>query len=260
MIRFEIEYTFIRKLFPTLLIFMTVVSCNSQTTSYSERPISHDMWNTLLEKYVSEDGHVNYRAFKKDTALFNRYLDLLGNNAPHPEKWTKNEKMAYWINAYNAFTIKLILDHYPLNSIKDITALNIPKVNSPWTIDFINIGDKTLNLDEIENEILRKEFDDPRIHFAINCASVSCPKLLNESYNAKNLDEQLDNQTRYFLNDSGKNKLSKDKTYLSKIFSWYKKDFTENGTLIDFINDYSEVKIKAKAEIEYLDYNWNLNE
>lgn len=218
------------------------------------------MWNTLLEKYVSKEGEVDYLAFKKDTALFYRYLDLLSNNAPDPEKWTREEQLAFWINAYNAFTVKLIIDHYPLQSIKDITALNIPKISSPWTMNFFEIGGKSFNLDKIEHEILRKEFDEPRIHFAVNCAAVSCPKLLNESYKADKLDEQLEKQASYFLNNSGKNKLNKNKVSLSKIFSWYKADFTSKGTLIDFLNRYAKMKINANAEIEYLEYDWGLNE
>ena len=156
--------------------------------------------------------------------------------------------MAYWINAYNAFTIKLILNNWPVNNIKNIGN------ESPWDIEFIKIEDQTYNLNAIEHKILRKKFNDPRIHFAVNCASVSCPKLLNEAYNANKLDQQLTSRAKDFINKTSKNIIKENKIIISNIFKWYKEDFIQKGTLIDYINQYSNIQINKNAKIEYKTY------
>ena len=117
-----------------------------------------------------------------------------------------------------------------------------------------------MKLDAVEHDKLRKQFNDPRVHFAIVCASMSCPKLRNEAYEGSNLDAQLDDQARAFLAAKSKNIITPAKLQLSKIFSWYKGDFTKNGSLIDFLNKYAPVKINEDPDIDYLDYNWNLNQ
>jgi hypothetical protein len=201
---------------------------------------------------------VSYKGFQKDKAELDGYLKTLSDNAPQTS-WSANEQKAYWINAYNAFTVALILKHYPVKSIKDIGG-KIYKVNTPWDIKFITIGGKKYDLNNIEHGILRKKFDDPRIHFALVCASISCPRLRNEAYTAAQLNTQLEDDGRNFLNDKSKNKISAQKAELSKYFSWYKGDFTKNGSLADFINKYSVTKINTNTKIGSVDYNWNLNE
>jgi len=221
---------------------------------------SHMQWDKLVKKHVNNVGMVNYKDFQKDRAELDVYLKILSDNAPQTD-WSENEQKAYWINAYNAFTVSLILQHYPVKSIKDIgAAIQIPFVNTPWDIKFINIGGKKYDLNNIEHGILRKKFNDPRIHFALVCASISCPRLRNEAYTAAKLDMQLEDAGKGFLNDRSKNNINTDKVQLSKYFSWYKGDFTKNGSLADFINKYSQTKINANTRINYLDYNWNLNE
>jgi len=224
--------------------------------SFSQENKTHQIWNELLEKNVYK-GNVNYKGFVSEKDKLQKYLDALSKEAPK-RNWSKDEKLAYWINAYNAFTIKLIIDNYPTKSIKDLGGA-IYKVNTPWDIKFIEIEGKKYDLNNIEHNILRKEFDEPRIHFAINCASVSCPNLRNEAYVANKLEKQLEEQTYSFINDSSKNKITSEKAELSKIFSWFKGDFTKNGSLEDFINKYAKVKITSQ-KISYLDYSWNLNE
>jgi hypothetical protein len=129
-----------------------------------------------------------------------------------------------------------------------------------WHYKFFKIAGVDMSLDEVEHSILRKEFDEPRIHFAINCASVSCPPLLNEAFVASNLENQLTRVATTFINDPSRNKISRQSAQLSSIFSWFKGDFTKKGTLIEFLNRYSKVKISPNARISFLDYNWNLNE
>lgn len=226
--------------------------------SFAQQAPSHQQWDRLVKKHVNAYGMVNYKGFQKDKAELDSYLKMLGDNAPR-SAWNQNEQKAYWINAYNAYTVALILKHYPVKSIKDIGG-KIYKVNTPWDIKFINIGGKKYDLNNIEHGILRKKFDDPRIHFALVCAAVSCPRLRNEAYTAILLDAQLEDAGRDFLADKSKNKVSSDKAELSKYFTWYQGDFTSNGSLADFINKYSTTKINAKTRISYLDYNWSLNE
>ena len=227
----------------------------------SSGPVDHSIYDQLLKKYVDERGQVNYKGFKKEQAEFKKYLDLLSKNPP-AASWSKNEQMAYWINAYNAFTIQLILDHYPVQSIKDIgSKIQIPFVTTPWAIKFISIGKEKMSLDNIEHGTLRKKFDDPRIHFALVCASKSCPRLRNEAYMAEKLDRQLDDQGRDFLNNPAKNAITPKQASLSKYFDWYKGDWQDNGKSIEeWVNRYSKTKINSNTKISFMDYNWNLNE
>lgn len=212
--------------------------------------LDHHKWNALLQKHVTVNGKVDYEGFKKDIKSLQAYLDELSVNVPQ-KSWTKKAILAYWINAYNAFTVKLILDNYPVKSIKDI--------NDPWGKKFFVLGNKKYSLEEIEHEILRK-MNEPRIHFAINCASFSCPKLANYAYTEDKLEMQLETAAKTFVNDKTKNIITSDKIEISKIFDWFTGDFKTNGTLIDFLNQYSTVKINRDAKIKYKDYNWSLNE
>ncbi|MEJ2584173.1 MAG: DUF547 domain-containing protein [Robiginitalea sp.] len=213
-------------------------------------PPSHKVWDQLLKKYVSPDGWVDYRGFDEDREALISYLEILGDHSP-TALWGRETVLAYYINLYNAATVLLILEHYPLESIRDI-----PR---PWGKKRIQIGDQRYSLGEIEHEILRK-MGDPRIHFAINCASLSCPKLLAQAYAEETLESQLEEVARGFINDPSRNDFSGEKPRLSRIFKWYRKDFTTRKTsLIDFLNRYLPVPLPAKAQVSYLPYNWALN-
>lgn len=213
---------------------------------------NHDKWNNLLKNHVSNQGNVDYKGFKTDRKALSNYIASLGKNLP-TDTWTKDEKLAYWINAYNAMTIDLILRHYPIESIKDI--------KKPWHQRYWKLDEKWYNLDDIEHKILRK-MNEPRIHFAIVCASFSCPKLQNEAFDALKLESQLENATKTFINDPKRNYLTPTKIELSKIFAWFDKDFLINntGSIIQYINRYSNVKISLKTPKRFMDYNWDLND
>ena len=213
--------------------------------------VDHSEWDILLKKYVDTEGIVDYKGFLKDREALNSYLRMLSENEPTND-WSVQELLAYYINTYNAYTINLILNNYPVKSIKDISG--------PWTKGIVPIGDKNLSLGGLENGVLRK-MNEARIHFAINCASISCPNLLNEAFKAETIDEQLDRVTRGFIN-SDKNEFSSKTLKLSSIFDWYKKDFTVNGEVdvVGFINQYSESQLDSNIPIGYKEYNWNLNE
>lgn len=243
-----------------LCISIILASCFGVKKVKSDaKPISHELWDELLQTNVTRDGCVNYKGFIADSNKLNNYLELVKSH--HPNKsWTKNERFAYWMNAYNAFTIQLVIRHYPLISIKDIGG-GIYRINTTWAIKFIKIEGNTYSLDNLEHDILRPQFKDARVHVAINCASQSCPPLYNHAFEAAKLDEQLDQLFKAFLTDTTRNNITENNLQLSKIFSWFKGDFKrDEGSLINFLNKYSSKKISDNAQISFNEYNWNLNE
>lgn len=223
--------------------------------------VDHGAYDKLLKKYVNDQGLVNYKGFKADQPALTQYLALLSKTPP-AASWPKADQMAYWINAYNAYTIQLILTHYPVKSIKDIgSSVQIPFVTTPWAAKFFTIGGTKMSLDNIEHGTLRKHYHDPRIHFALVCAALSCPRLRNEAYTSAQLDRQLDDQGRNFLNNPAKNKPGKTTAQLSKYFDWYKGDWNANGqSVVAWVNKYSTTQLALDAQISFLDYNWKLNE
>jgi len=212
------------------------------------------IFDSLLQKNVDKTGRVDYQSLKNNETLLDNYLAYIQNNEPTKD-WSSNKKKAFWINTYNAYTIKIILNNYPLKSIRDI------KIDgkTAWKIPFVKVGQKRYTLDQIEHKILRKKFNDPRIHVGINCASVSCPRLWNFAFTEDNIASSLDNLMKVFINDTTRNKISKNNVALSEIFNWFSKDFIKNGTIINYLNTYAAIKISEKASIKYLTYDWSLN-
>ena len=240
------------------IIFLT--NCEVKDVKSEAQPIKHTIWNGLLQQHVDQDGWVNYKGFIQDSTQFNTYLDLLRGNHPNEKNWTEAERLAYWINAYNAFTIKLIVDYYPTPSIKEIKS-GIPFINSVFDIKFITIEGVEYSLNNIEHGIIRPKFGQPLIHFAVNCASYSCPKLSNEAFCADKLEDQLQKAASDFVNDPTKNTISENQLELSRILQWYWMDFKDHyESRIDFLNQYSAVKINADAKTDFKDYDWSLNE
>ncbi len=222
---------------------------------------AHDAWDALLKKRVDARGMVDYKGFVEDREKLKDYLRILETHPPDEDSWSREEQLAYWINAYNAYTIELILRHYPIESINDVKeGIQIPFVVSPWDVKFIKIGGQELDLNNIEHSIIRPAFKEPRIHFALVCAARSCPKLRQEAYVADRLEEQLADQARTFLNDPDKNAVSTHKLELSKIFDWFQDDFTEGRSLQEAISEYSGVPVNADATVTYRYYSWKLNE
>ena len=161
----------------------------------------------------------------------------------------RKEQLAFWINAYNAFTIKKIIDNYPLQSITDLDG------GKPWDAKWIKLDGRTLSLNNIENDIIRPTYNEPRIHFAVNCAAQSCPPLLNKAWTPGNMEKYFDSQAKNFINNAKYNELGSNPK-VSKIFEWYGKDF---GDLKAYLNKYASSKIPADATIGYKDYDWSLN-
>lgn len=228
----------------TFICMLSFVAIQAQTS----------IFDSLLQKNVDKTGRVDYQSLKNNETLLDNYLAYIQNNEPTKD-WSSNKKKAFWINTYNAYTIKIILNNYPLKSIRDI------KIDgkTAWKIPFVKVGQKRYTLDQIEHEILRKKFNDPRIHVGINCASVSCPRLWNFAFTEDNIAYSLDNLMKVFINDTTRNKISKKNVALSEIFNWFSKDFIKNGTIINYLNTYAAIKISEKASIKYLTYDWSLN-
>ena len=214
----------------------------------TEAAFSHDVFDNLLKKYVSASGEVDYKGLKKDEATLDNYLKTLAAKIPD-KTWSKDASLVYWINAYNAFTIKLMLKNYPLKSITDLDA------GKPWDVAWIELGGKKYSLNNIENDIIRPQYKEPRIHFAVNCAAKSCPPMNNAAFTEANLNELLESRAKNFINSSA-NDISAASIKISKIFDWYKDDF---GNVINFLNKYSNTKINSGAKIEYKNYDWSLN-
>ena len=247
-----------------LYFFVSIVFIQScfavDAPSSDAAPISHEIFDKLLKKYVNDKGVVNYAGFKKEQKEFTKYQELISNNSP-ANNWSKNEKLAYWINAYNAFTIQLILDNadQKITSIKDIgSKIKIAFLNTPWDVKFIVIGGKKMDLNNIEHGIIRKQFKEPRIHFALVCAAKSCPPLRNEAFTAERLDAQLNSQAEKFINDNSKNSVSANSAEVSKIFDWYGMDFKPTP-IIEVLNKYSKTKMSTKGKITFKTYDWALN-
>ncbi|ALM08062.1 hypothetical protein SB49_09795 [Sediminicola sp. YIK13] len=243
-----------KHIFILLLVFTGIAFGHAKSTAIVEGPLSlqkvdYSTWDKLLKKYVDDQGNVDYKNFRKEIGLLNSYIEQQTKN-PVSEYDTKESKLVYYINLYNAATVKLILDNYPLGSIKDL--------KGPWNRQVVTIRNKQLSLGDIEHNILRK-MDEPRIHFAINCASYSCPKLLNEAFTVEKLEDLLEKSARNFVNDPKRNVITKEKAMLSQIFKWYKKDFTDEVSLTDYINQYSKIKITRETRIEFINYDWSLN-
>ncbi len=215
-----------------------------------ESPELHKSWDNLLRKFVDSEGNVDYRAFKNEEDVLDQYLEDLSVKAPS-DTAPREEVLVYYINLYNAATVKLILLNYPVGSIKEI--------KSPWDKKWIKVGEKIISLGNIEHKILRK-LDEPRIHFAINCASYSCPKLINMAFTITNLEQLLEQASKEFVNDKKRNRVGAESAEISEIFKWYKSDFTQKGSLTDYINQYSDVHIKEGVRLKYIQYDWSLNE
>jgi hypothetical protein len=220
----------------------------------------HDTWDKLLKKYV-KNGRVDYKGFAADAGQLDSYLAKLDKT--DISAYNRDQKLAFWINAYNAFTIKLILDHYPIKSIR--------KISNPWGKRIWKAAGQTLSLDDIEHKILRKELKEPRIHFAIVCASIGCPDLQPFAFQARKLDDQLNLAARQFFGSSKHFYIKEDGDtiiiHISKIFSWFGKDFGKTKEeQAAFMHPYlarstTEKLKKAKSlKFKYLSYDWNLNE
>jgi Protein of unknown function, DUF547 len=240
---------------------------------------THAAWTALLKKHVvvvdgGKASKVNYTGFAQDRAPLKGYLDSLANvPATEYSGWKKPEQLAFLINAYNGFTIEKILTRYPdLKSIRDFGTV----FGNPWKDKFFSLLGKPMTLDGIEQDTIRAPgaFDDPRIHFAVNCASIGCPMLREEAYVPERLDRQLEEQAERFLSDRSRNRYGAGVLEVSKIFDWYKRDFTAGyrgiASVEQFLGKYAPLLAdrpedqkairEARVKVKHLDYDWSLND
>lgn len=239
----------------TLLLMILFTATIS---SSADNSVDNTIYGKLLTKYV-KDGEVDYQGLKSEEKLLDRYLKVLEDT--DSRELSRNERFAFYVNAYNAWTIKLILTGYPeVKSIKDLGSL----FKSPWKKEICKVDREVISLDDIEHRIIRPTFKDPRVHFAVNCASRGCPKLKSEPYTGATMDRDLDMAAEKFINDSQKNYLKGETLYISSLFKWFSEDF--GNDIVGFVSRYASGKLKeelaaraGKIKIEYLDYDWLLN-
>jgi hypothetical protein len=249
---------------------------------------NYNSFDALLKTYVNDNGMVNYKGLKANRSQLDEFVATLGKLHPKTyEKWNQKDKIAFWLNAYNALTLRAIIDHYPIKSsfTKSLTwpKNSIRQIDGAWNKIKFDIMGQKLTLEHIEHKILRTEFSEPRIHMALVCAAMSCPPLRNEPYIAVKLDKQLDDQTKKFLSDPAKFRLDIDKAilHLSPIFKWFANDFAKSyprhtryrghkgptAAVIWFIDQYLPKQDSQRRSVDsrtykrrYLDYDWSLNE
>ncbi len=222
---------------------------NISTQDADPNELYYADWDEVLSKHVDGNGKVDYKKIASDSLFLAVHKNMSklfpGNN------WSRDQQISYWINMYNVSTIKLICDRYPIKSIMDI--------EMAFDLLIVKLGDKEYSLNQVEKVFLNK-FNDPRVHFAINCGAVSCPPLMNKSYRASTLNKTLRERTVAFINDPLQNEFSTTELKLSKIFEWYKEDFTKtNITLITYLNQFSKVQMAQGIKISYKEYDWSLN-
>jgi Protein of unknown function, DUF547 len=274
------------RIYPTIILLALGVLVMLNQTANAQKSLDYFTYAQVLKQYVDDQGLVHYSELKKNRTALDQVAASLGAVTPETlSAWSTAEQLAFWINAYNAFTLQLIVDHYPIKA-GFFSGLAYPKnsirqIPGAWDkVEFVVAGKKE-TLDAIEHTILRAKFQEPRIHMALVCAALSCPKLRNEPYTGKKLNEQLDDQTRGFLSQAEKFQISvKDKSVkLSPIFKWFGKDFVSiyqtegrfaklsqaENAVLNFVFFYLDEAKQGKMDqidlkVEYLNYDWTLNE
>jgi hypothetical protein len=244
----------------------------------AQGPPEHATFTAVLQAHV-RDGLVDYAGLKEDRAALDGYLETLEavdtvRLAGAPRK----AQLAFWINAYNACALRLVIDHYPIKkagfpaslvrSLQGVPANSIRQISDTWTREFCDVAGKARALDEIEHEIIRP-MGEPRIHFAVNCASRSCPVLATTAYSAEELDEQLDAAVQRFVASAQHYRLERKPdpvVYLNKVLDWYKDDFGGTPGVVEFLlrflpsDDAAVVRAEEEVRVDYLDYDWTLND
>ena len=224
---------------------------------------AYKSWNSFLKTHVKVEGPVstvNYNAIKQNPESLNKILkDFSSVTKKQYDSFNSDQRLAFLINAYNAFTIKLIVDNYPVKSIKDIGSFSFSNLTaSPWKKEFFNLLEQKRHLDNVEHDMIREWFKEPRIHFAVVCASIGCPKLQDQAYTGENLNELLETAAKEFLNDKSRNRFENGTLKLSSIFKWYGDDF-KNGVKIfvaPYMSEDKEMQKKIlKSDVEYLNYD-----
>lgn len=225
-------------------------------------------WDALLKRFVrsSQDGvnRVDYAAFGKSgkTALDKVITDL---TALPISAYARDEQFAYWVNLYNAVTLKVILDHYPVETIRDVDISPGLFADGPWDKDLVSVEGESLSLNDIEHRILRPIWQDPRIHYAVNCASIGCPNLAIDAYDGAMLEVMLDAAARAYINDPRGVTITNRKVTVSKIYDWFQEDFGgSTQSVLAHLKRYAAPALAERLnsinDIQGTDYDWTLND
>lgn len=253
-------------------------------THTAPRSFSYSSYETLLSKFVDASGRVDYEALAQNPQSLNNFYKLVATFSPDsaPRFFpTQSHQLAYWINAYNATVLKTVIEHYPIDSIDDVKRPSLlfffPEKSGFFFFQRLTYGGVKTSLHYIENKVIRERFQDPRIHFALNCASIGCPMLPQTPFQPETLEQQLEFETRKFINDPQYVRIepATNTIHISSIFQWYESDFTDwmqathpdkPATLVEYIqlylNEDNRIAVDAMSEainIEYLPYDWGLN-
>ena len=247
-----------------LIVAMLLYGLFITSVGAGEFDHSHKPYNNVIKQFV-KDGLVDYSGLKLNPKDLSLYLDeAAAVSEANFKSWTKEQQLAFLINLYNAETLRLIIDHYSVRSIKDIAANS----EGPWELPVVSLFGKKITLNHLEHGIIRKNYDEPRIHFALVCAALGCLPLRSDPYTAEKLNQQLEEQGRRFISDSTKNRVDLENriVYLSPIFQWFPQDFVKrSGSVLVFVEAYFPGKVsnelrKWNFKIEYTNYDWSLND
>jgi len=241
-------------------IFLVVLALARPAPAFDH---SHPGWNALLKKHVvvldgGKASRLNYAAIAQERAALQGYLEGLSRAGEAEfQGWSRPEQMAFLINAYNAHAVEKVLTRYPnLKSIWDFGRF----FANPFRDPFFSLFGARMSLDTIEHEILRKKYPDPRIHYAVNCASIGCPMLREEAYAGAHLEKQLEEQAERFLSDRTRNRLRDGRLEVSKIFDWFKEDFEPRDKYFQRYAGVLGLPPGASPPLVFLDYDWSLND
>jgi hypothetical protein len=240
------------------LIWASVLGHGEAAASFD-----HSTFDQILKKYVNDKGLVDYNGVAGDPA-FKTYMDSL--ESAKPEEMSRDGMMAFWINAYNAVTIDKVIKWKPKKSVRETLIPGVWTSTKFFTSREHTVAGKRLSQDDIEHEILRKQFKDPRIHFTIICASSSCPPLSRIAFTEENLQPRMEEETRKYINSlrGTKTDYAENTLYLSKLFDWFAGDFeSKSGSIMNFIKPYLNQQalefLDRKPKISYIHYDWSLN-
>lgn len=244
---------------PLLWLLLLLSAASARAANHSLEQL-HQSWDELLKQHVQADGRLSYATLAENDDQLRLYLQTLRRTTPQPD-WSRQDQAAFWLNVYNAYTLNLAVEYYPVQRLSDIKVKSVGGYRSVWEALEVNVGGKEYSLNQIEREILPRLLpQDPRRFLALHCAAMSSPTLLTEAFSGPRLEAQLETLTHRFINDPTRNQLSGAAVQVSSVFDWHAAEFGETSKLIAFLNRYATTPVPATATVQYLPYDWTLNE
>ncbi|RAK65937.1 DUF547 domain-containing protein [Hymenobacter edaphi] len=243
-----------------LLLWLALLAATSARADNNTLELLHQPWDDLLKRSVQADGRLGYAALAEHDDQLRGYLQALRRTTPQAD-WSRPDQAAFWLNVYNAYTVQLAVAYYPVQRLSDIKVKTVGGYRSVWEAPEVNVGGKQYSLNQIEREILPRLLpQDPRRFLALHCAAASSPGLLPEAYCGQRLHQQLDAQARRFVNDPARNQLTAGAVQVSSVFDWHAAEFGDAARLIAFLNRYAATPVAPDATVQYLPYDWSLND